>query len=180
MAVRLSIRRLNGLLAMPILGVALLGLTAFSGEACLTNACERSDSKWGEVAGEGSLIDANTWQSTPIDGEWVAFPHSVRVAFTHTPETTTGRPRLGRVPSEIVVWISAEKQQGRGTNFTVAGGDVAKISDVSDRFFAVTNGTCADYYVRVVVRAAPFPAGSVDAGADGAGAADGAADVATP
>lgn len=152
-------QRVGRLLVMPLLGAAILGAVSLTNEACLTRACDYSDGEWGNKPGQGSLIDANTWQSTALDGEWVPFPHSVRLALF---------PPLGRAPTEIVVWISAEKKQAAGTNFTLAGGDVAKISDVSDRAFAVTNGTCADFYVRVVARAAPAPPPPppVDAGSD--------------
>lgn len=134
---------------------------SLANEACLTRACDPSASDWGKLPGEGSFIGSDAWQSTTLDGEWVPFPHGVRVALFHP---------LGRTPTEVVVWISAEKQQVLGrTNFTLAGGDVAKISDVSDSAFAVTNGTCADFYVRVVARAAPVavPSPPVDAGAGG-------------
>ena len=148
---------------MPILGLALLVVTALSGEACLTDACKDSYSVWGKAPAQGSLVDANTWQSTPIDGEWVPFPHQARLEFFHS---------LGRVPYEVVVWVSAEKNPLSGSNFTLAGGDTATVYKVLYDVVSLTNNTCANYYVRIVVRAATVPPAAVDAG-DGDGAPEG-------
>jgi len=150
---------------MPLLGVATLAATALTNEACLTRACDNGNALWGLEPGQGNLIDANTWESTPFGAEWVYFPHQTRVGFYHP---------LGRTATEVVVWISAEKRQGPDTNFTLAGGDIAKISDVKDGEVAVTNGTCADYYIRVVVRAAPVPPAPPSDAGDAGDAGDGA------
>lgn len=156
---------------MPVLGVALLVATAFSGEACLTDACKESHSEWGKAPDQGSLVDPNTWQSTPIDGEWVPFPHQVRLEFFHS----LGRaPYEGRIPYEVLVWVSAEKKPLAGSNFTLAGGDTATVYKVLYDVVSLTNNTCADYFVRIVVRAAPAPPPPADAGnGDGAPEPDG-------
>lgn len=143
----------------------MLGLTALSGEACLTDACKDSYATYGRAPGQGSLVDPNTWQSTPIEGEWVAFPHQARVEFFHS---------LGRRPYEVLVWVSAEKTPLAASNFTLAGGDTATVFKVLPDVVSLTNGTCADYYVRVLLRAAPAPPDDVrDASTSEAGDGDG-------
>lgn len=156
-----SARTLARLVAMPVAGAIALAASVALNGACYTRACDGSGSEWGKESGQGNLIDEDTWESTSFGGDWVPFPHQARVAFF---------PPLRRTPTEIIVYISAEKKQGGGTNFTLAGGDVAKISDVSETAFAVSNGTCADFFVRVVARAAPVPAApETDAGDAGDG-----------
>jgi hypothetical protein len=143
--------------AVPLLGMAALVALASNETACLTDACKGEYSVWGNL-GQGNLIERDVWQSTPIDGEWVPFPHAGRVDFVHP---------LGRQPYEILVWISAEKRPLPSANFTLGGGDVASVYRADLGVVGVQNGTCADYYVRVVLRAAPSPLPDVsDAGAD--------------
>jgi hypothetical protein len=144
---------------MPALGCVALGTAAYSSEACLTDACKESFADFGKVPGQGNVLDENTWESAPVDGEWQAFPHQARIVYFHP---------LGRVPYEVLIWISAEKNPLANTssNYTLAGGDVAKVYQTKSDVVSITNGTCADFYVRVVLRAAPRQA-AVDAGGDG-------------
>jgi hypothetical protein len=154
---------------MPLVGSVVLGVATYSSEGCLTDACKESFIDFGKAPGQGSLVDENTWQSTPVDGDWQPFPHQARVEFFHP---------LGRVPYEVLVWISASKNPLVGSNYTLAGGDVATVYKTLFDVVSITNGTCADYYVRVVVRAPPR-ASAVDGGVDG-GAEVGAEAASSP
>ena len=141
------------------------GLT-MTGAGCLTKACDGtfvSTAELPEDAAKGGLLDENTWQSSPIDGEWIAFPHQIRLELRHP---------LGRQPYEVLIWISAQKNPLEASNFTLAGGDSATVFRVLPGNVAIQNGTCADYFVRVVLRAAPAarPADAVtEAGEGGTG-----------
>lgn len=149
-------RRLSAL-CLPFVGAAVLAAAAYSSEGCLTDACQESFLDFGKVPGQGNVLDENTWESVPVDGEWQPFPHQARVVYFHP---------LARVPYEVLIWISADKNPLATSNYTLAGGDVAKVYQTRADTVSITNGTCADYYVRVVLRAAPRQP-AVDAATDG-------------
>ncbi len=129
--------------------LSLAAALMMTGAGCLTKACDAtfvSTAELPEDAAKGGLLDENTWQSSPIDGEWIAFPHQIRLELRHP---------LGRQPYEVLIWISAQKKPLEASNFTLAGGDSATVFRVQPGNVAIQNGTCADYFVRVVLRAAP-------------------------
>jgi hypothetical protein len=137
---------------------------------CYGENCNGSAGNYGVKPGEGRMIDENTWESTPIDGKWLHFS-SGHIWFFDV-------PALGdRIPYHITTYISPiEEPNTFGPdkpvgNFTVAGGNLAELSGVGPNRFVVRNGTCAEYFMRVVAEVAPRPgtvapgnAGEVDAG----------------
>lgn len=151
-------------LALPVVCGGILVGTLLANEGCLTDACKGGVTSFGDAPGQGSFIDENTWQSVAVDADWLRFPHQTRIDFKHP---------LGRAPYEVLVWISAEQRpvERPGANFTLAGGDVATISAQRADTISVYNGTCADYYVRILARAAAWP--KPDASAEPEGGVDG-------
>jgi hypothetical protein len=144
---------------------------------CFDGSCDDQESR--SPAGGGRLVDANTWESSAIDGEWFRYDHRMLIAF----DTTLLGPRL---PDWVQVYISASKRPLQGGSFTLAGGNVADIAIGGPGAVYVKNNTCAEYYIRIVVHAPPLPpdAGALpDASTDAAppDAADGdaAADAGT-
>ncbi len=137
-------------LALPFVCGGILVGTLLANEGCLTDACKGGVTSFGDAPGQGSFIDENTWQSVAVDADWLPFPHQTRIDFKHP---------LGRAPYEVLVWISAEQRpvERPGANFTLAGGDVATISAQRADTVSVYNGTCADYYVRILARAPAWP-----------------------
>jgi hypothetical protein len=154
-------------MALPLVGGCVLVAALFANEGCLTDACKGGVTSFGDAPGQGSFIDENTWQSVEVDADWLRFPHQTRIDFKHP---------LGRAPYEVLVWISAEQRpvERPGANFTLAGGDVATISAQRADTISVYNGTCADYYVRILARAAARPP-KVDASEPSDGGAEGGA-----
>lgn len=156
-----------------MLGATTLTTLGFVGAtaSCLTDACADSEVKFGATPGEGSLVDENTWQSTPLDGQWIPYPHHRTYVFNF------GGKFRGRRPSAAYVYISAnDKPNDFGSNFTLAGGDTATIGLLNEDGMYLRNNTCADYYVRVLVEMEPVKA-SPDAGAsDAAGDTDAPSD----
>ncbi len=156
-------------------------LSPLASTACFTNAC---DGDFQSFSG-GALVDPNTWQTGPIAGPWLPFParRTWRLEF----------PALGRMPTEVIVWVSTVPAPTSGGSFTLASGNTALVTEVSGDAAVVTNDTCSELYVRVVVRApqlgpgapptegAPSDGGTVgDAGPTEAGASADARAEASP
>jgi hypothetical protein len=144
---------------------------------CYGRNCEGEDVTYGRTPGQGRLLTADLWESSPIDGRWLDFPKQ-RVYVFELEE-------LGdREPALVIPYVSAapDPLHDEGGQFTVAGGNLAEIFAAQKGRIGVKNGTCADYYLRVVVQAAPRPGATgeagIGAGADaGAGAGAGAGDA---
>lgn len=135
---------------------------------------------------QGFFTDADTWESSPLYGEWMEFPGQRNLGL---------RPDFGgRVPDWYVAYISVARSpqslepDATRQGFSVAAGNAAIFNWVGPNSIDVFNGTCANYYIRVVVHAPPFPTappvdedagdGGDDAGADAAGdAGDGGDDA---
>jgi hypothetical protein len=151
-------------------GVVMGALGWMSG--CYGRNCEGETTFFGRKVGEGRLVAPDTWETSPTNSKWLPFPQQRVWVF----ETTD----LGsRVPYDIDVFVSAaEDPVAENSNFVQAGGNLAEISGVGEGRFVVKNGTCADYFVRVVARAAPQappapPVSTADASADAGDAGDG-------
>ncbi len=178
---RASRSRRRGRLALAACGVTTTAAmacalaTAAVTPACLTRACDPSQELYGLKEGEGRLLDEDTWESSPLDGKWLPYPHQRTWVLFY------GAYMKGRTPSSVEVFLSADERPNQaGSNFTQGGGDVVKMYNVTSDSMGLVNGTCADYFVRVVVKAPRFPAeagaGAIDAGA-AASPADGGADA---
>lgn len=135
---------------------------------CYGHNCDGDVLVWGRNAGEGRLLSADLYESSPIDGVWLDFPKQRAWIFDlHD---------LGdRVPQVITPYVSAQADPNHepGGNFAVAAGNLAEISGVTKGQVVVHNGTCADYFLRVTVQAAPLapsasipPSPTPDAGND--------------
>ncbi len=130
-------------------GVVVLSIATASG--CYGRTCEASVKTWGLNPGEGRLIDPDTWQSSALDEPWLDFPGQRTWIFDM-------RDLGGRMPQTFFPYISASASPGAtGGNFTLGGGNLAEISGASPGRVAVRNGVCADYFLRLVVEAAPYP-----------------------
>jgi hypothetical protein len=128
-------------------------VTPLGASGCFTNQC---DGDFQAYPG-GALVDGNTWQTTPITGAWLSFPAKRTWHF----DTSA----LGRMPSEVLVWVSTVPNPNEGTSsFAQAAGNLALIHGVTEKELFVTNDSCAEMYLRVVVRATAAST-SADAGA---------------
>jgi hypothetical protein len=130
---------------------------------CYGHNCDGDIQVFGRNAGEGRLLSADLWESSPVDGVWLDFPKQRLWIFDlHD---------LGdRVPQVIIPYVSAQADPSHeGGNFTIAAGNLAEISGVGNNQVVIHNGTCADYFLRLTVQAAPrastTPTSSPDSGA---------------
>lgn len=138
---------------------------------CYGRNCDGSTENFGDKPGEGRMIDEDTWESAPIDGKWLFYP-GARIYFFNV-------PALGdRKPYDIRAYLSPVEDpnvfhpERPPNNFTLGGGNLTELSGVDRNRFVVRNGTCADYWMRVVVNleprppAATTPPSTVDGGND--------------
>jgi len=137
-------RRVLGLVAL--WGIVMGGLGSAS---CYGHTCDGDTQVYGRAPGEGQLVNPDTWQSSPIDGDWIPFTKQ-RIWFFEM-------DALGRLPATITPYISAERNPVRDGNWTIGSGNLAEQSGAGFGRVAIKNNTCADYYIRLVVTAAPRP-----------------------
>ncbi len=156
--------------AIVVVWVVVMVVTCLA-SGCYGRNCEGITTFYGRIPGEGRLLTPDTWESSPVDGTWLDFPQQRAWIFD--------LQALGdREPQIIIPYVSAQQSPlAEDGNFTIAGGNLAEISAARRGAVIIKNGTCADYYLRLVVTTAPrtpnasFPAGpSPEAGADAAGA----------
>ena len=161
---RRSSRRVVALVAL--WAVVMISVGFASG--CYGHNCDGNVLVFGHNPGEGRLLSPDVWESNPIDGVWLDFPRQRAWIFDlHD---------LGdRVPQIITPYVSAQAdpQHEPGGNFTVAAGNIAELSGVQNDQVVVHNGTCADYFLRVTVEAAPRSSSSSTSSTS---SADGGAD----
>jgi hypothetical protein len=119
---------------------------------CYGRVCEPSVDTWGLEPGEGRMLDPDTWESNPLDGQWLDFPGQRTWVFEM-------RDLGGRLPEKpVVAYISAsEFPAATGSNFAIASGNLAELTFAGPGRLVVRSGVCADYFLRVVVEAAPNP-----------------------
>jgi hypothetical protein len=153
--------------ALAAFWVAVTGAIAFS-SACYTHNCDADVQNYGGDAGDGRLLDENTWESSPIDGPWLPFPRQRFYVFDlHL---------LGdRRPMIPLPYVSAQRDPlHEGGNFTLGSGNLTEISAADKGKIVIHNGTCADYYLRLVVQSEPLPpAPEQDADIDAGDAGEG-------
>ncbi|WP_394842393.1 hypothetical protein LZC95_35660 [Pendulispora brunnea] len=126
---------------------------------CYGDQCTGTVGEFGLNAGEGRLLDPNTWESNLQSSEWLSYSHQ-RSWFIRV------KGFEGRDISQVFVYISPDKdpnvfQQGTYKQYTLASGNLAEITIAENGRPGVTplvqvhNDTCADYYTRIVVEAYP-------------------------
>lgn len=134
---------------------------------CYGHTCDGEVTFFGRNPGEGRLFTADKWESGPFDGVWLDFPKQRAWIFDL-------HELGGRVPAVVTAYVSAQQDPSHepGGNSTLAAGNLAEISGVAPDQVVIHNGTCADYFLRVVVEAPPrapsasLPSPIPDAGGD--------------
>lgn len=135
---------------------------------CYGRNCEGGIETYGVEAGEGIMLDEDTWASTRVDETWLWFPRQRWYVFDL-------RALGGRTPEKIWPYISGSPDpMSTGGNFTIGAGNLALLSAASPNRLDVRNDTCSDYYLRLVIEVPPLPPPppSVDGGAAEAGITD--------
>jgi hypothetical protein len=120
---------------------------AFALTGCQTHACDSSTVTVDDTDGgpvplhyvQGGIV----WESAPSDGPWLDFPGNATITFHF--------PRGFRNPTYCLPYVSTDPYQeaGAGT-YSVASGELAQFTSQAPDYFAVTNNSCAEYYLRIV------------------------------
>ena len=149
---------------------AILGGGALVFSACYGRNCEGAQFTYGLDAGEGEMLDENTWESNPVTGTWLTFPRQHSYVFSI--------PFGGRTPYDVTPYVSGQPVPTTG-NWTIGSGNLTE-QNWSPNQALIINDTCSDYYLRIVAKAAPF--GPSDGGATPATttAADASTDATVP
>ncbi|WP_394850174.1 hypothetical protein LZC95_22290 [Pendulispora brunnea] len=149
---------LSKVLRFSVTGASVPLLSAFalgSSSGCYGDQCEQSEAN---VDAPGRLIDADTWESTPVDSNWLLY--SGQHTWVFHPHVLDGRDIR-----QVNVFISPDEfpnkdktdTEGRH-QWTQAGGNLAQITvlkkDGGNAIY-VWNNTCASYFVRIEVTAYP-------------------------
>jgi hypothetical protein len=124
-------------------GLGALGLACFvSAAGCTTDVCQ-SDSdtralpyRDGHTNSEITRYETNRW-----DEPWLTFPSGARYRIEHG---------LGREP-ELDIWLSMkERPIEQEEPITASAGNETHVWNVTRDFVELSNGTCADLFLRVV------------------------------
>jgi hypothetical protein len=138
---------------------------------CFEKSCEGTTELYGRNPGEGRLIDENSWESSPVVGRWLDFPHQRFWDFDL-------RALGDREPRIVIPYLSGSPEPNRTNDNSVIGaGNIAEISLQTKGHVVVHNGTCADYYLRLVVVAEPKAPPLADGGTLGETGAPDAGDA---
>jgi hypothetical protein len=152
-------------MAIVALWAIVMGAVSFA-SGCYGHTCDGDVLVFGRNPGEGRLFSADKWESGAIDGVWLDFPKQRAWIFDL-------HELGGRTPSIVTPYVSAQADPSHESgNFTIAAGNLAEISGIAPDQVVIHNGTCADYFLRVVVEAPPrapnasLPSPIPDAGGD--------------
>jgi hypothetical protein len=137
-----------GLLSCVAAAVGALMLPAATETGCAGDDCD-SDVQTFPTCG-GDRLDANTWESGPLDGTYLDF-HGERT-WIFNPSGWMG----SRVPATFNAYLSLNPQPNAegGDGFAQPAGNLAEITafPVDGGYqVQVLNDTCAQYYLRVVI-----------------------------
>jgi hypothetical protein len=130
-------------------------LLALGSSACEDQGiCAPSSAGWGFMPGQGDLLDSQDWESTPLTGTWIPYPHMVGLTLFYGgffPECLASDPQS---------WISASPSPA-----TTPGGQFVEGGSNSNEWLptnmpgiiTIFNNSCADYYIRIVIHCPPNP-----------------------
>jgi len=125
--------------------------------ACTGNDCEGDVQTFPKCGGELAGGDPDVWESGPITGTYLDY-HGERT-WLFDPSGWMG----SRVPINVFAYPSFAPNANEDGGFATASGNLAEywVEEVGDGYqIKVLNDTCAQYYLRVVVEYAPYPAGT--------------------
>ncbi|MCC6524327.1 MAG: hypothetical protein IT373_16835 [Polyangiaceae bacterium] len=136
---RLRARR--GLVALASLAALGLG-AAGCDESPVPIACQRPVTAEPTDVLIGTL-DNDVYMSADWYGEWLYFPGGAFFRFHHG---------LGAMPRWWIPYLSFGRHAlTDGSEVSIGAGDVAQVAAVDDYTITVMNGTCADFYLMMVV-----------------------------
>jgi hypothetical protein len=129
---------------------AAVSAVVFLAPGCYGRNCEGSVEYYGSDAGQGVMIDENTWASTPLNSDWLPFPRQHVYVFDI--------PALGgRMPEIPTAFISAVQNPTVAGDMVTGAGNLAKMSLARPGGINVYNDSCSDYYLRLTIQMGRLP-----------------------
>jgi hypothetical protein len=196
---RNSIRKKRAVVALAVAACGAVAAAVAAGSGCTTRQCLASGSPWTG----GVMLDPNTYATTQLDDDWLQFRSMETMMVSFPPDVQAAI--AGRQPATINVYVGTDatpngffsngmpaspgKSFGDasgaffgGDQFIPATGQLAYLNFFTPGGFWVTNASCANYFVRVVVTypELPPPPPPIDAGVptgDGGEATDAPTDA---
>lgn len=129
---------------------AVVSAAAVFGPGCYGRNCEGTTERVGANAGEGRMLDANTWESAPMDGDWLPFPRQRYYAFEI-------QALDSRVPYEVIPYVSPRVHPAGTSDFTIGSGNLTLLYNPRPNGIDVKNDSCSDYFLRLLVKVPPLP-----------------------
>jgi hypothetical protein len=163
-----------------MLACGVVGMTSLPG----TTACtvrEQCETSFVRICGAGApncdgsaapdssfyYLSANemVWESSPMMGTWLDFPGARSYEFIFPGPMQDKLFNQGWELEAPVVWISTRPDNGvdGGSTAVPSAGQLAQVTFISNAGFDVTNGACAEYYIRIEVHVGNPGGGAADA-----------------
>jgi hypothetical protein len=124
----------------------------------------------GDSSCQGKILDANHWESGPINGTWLNFSRE-RTINMHFRDAQTGATLSGNyVWADVAINVAPQLSDPPNQYVPSAGNNSEITPFVDGSGLSLRNDTCADYFVYVyatIYPNAPADAGS-EASTDGA------------
>jgi hypothetical protein len=143
-------------IAAVIIVASSLALAATAVPGCFGHECEGDviTIPYGEAPGEGEFLDEASWESAPVAEKWISFPGGRTRSFRIPSWERAGRSFVGMSAYISQAEIPNEPHCcGLVDNWTEGTGIQAEFHDLSPGRFKLTNTTCTDFFMRVVVHA---------------------------
>ena len=112
--------------------------------SCASIQCERDGQDTIEFKGGSTNASGTVYESARVDGEYLHFPRGREYALHHG---------LQGVPNSFKAFLSFTPEPLLGSGFTESAGNQVVYEEVSDEIVIVRNDTCAEFYLRVELRA---------------------------
>ncbi|WP_437635202.1 hypothetical protein [Sorangium sp. So ce854] len=142
-----------------------VGASAALAAGCASSRCDRTEDANPPIEFTEAVAEGDIYETSAPDGELLHFPGGMRYALKHH---LGGRPRWWQV------YLSFEPDGTRsGGTLAHAAGNQAEVICVDDQHLVVMNGSCSEYWLRVVAGGAE---GADDDSSDDASGTAGGAD----
>ncbi len=133
----------------------LLGSCFASTVACVGSSCDPDGQEPQWYSGGRTNESQSAYETSTFEGPFLYFPSGRVYRLEHG---------LREAPSDYAVYLSfAERPLDKHAGFAESAGNQAMVEDLNEEYIEVRNDTCAEFFLRLTARIAPF-----DEASDGA------------
>jgi hypothetical protein len=115
------------------------------------SACDCDHEQGSPVLFNGGTTQDGLYQTSDWQGPWLHFPGGRRYVLQHG---------LGRSPTQITPYLAFHEYpldggdaEDAGSSLSPGSGDTSLIERVDSQQIVIRNGTCSEFFLRVVARA---------------------------